>query len=334
MNDAAAPARERRAFFFLHPLEPQQSAKVMNVPGRVPYEVTGALLGPSGVQTGTCFVMADGFYDASASPPRGVVGSNQDPCVFSAPWGPFHSFCRIDGANLANERVVVGSAHGAACLAEAVAPDDVIIYGKSEPASRASLVGGKLERVWVDTVIVVDSVIEASLGPPQDGSKERPFDFASDASFPASTTDAHRFNLSDGKPTGMHATTGRDPHRIIRGKISHDADAVAALATSFVPLADRTDGIHHVCAVDRGHLGAQWAGLVHFFEHRVFGAQRGTPRGGWIAQFDSFAVAQALIAGVVKRSGGHQGMRGTVAIPPLALTGTVRRWNPLTHRVV
>lgn len=326
--------RERRAFFFPHPLEPQQTGKAMSIPGRVPYEVSGTLLGPNGAQNGTCIVMADGFFDALASPPTGVVGSNQDPCVFSAPWGPFHSFCRIDGANIANERVVVGSdAQATASLAEAVAPGDVILYGKSEPASRVSLVGGKLRRVWIDTVLVVDEVVEAPLGPAPEGKTERPFDFASNEAFPKKGTDAYRFNLSDGEPKGMHPTTARDPHRIIKGKTSHEADALATLATSFVPLADRIDGIHHVCAVDKGHLGAQWAGVVQFFEERVFGAQWGTPRGGWIAQFDSFAVAEALVAAVVKRSGLHQGMRGTVAIPPLAPT-SARRWDPRAKKVV
>ena len=60
---------------------------------------------------------------------------------------------------------------------------------------------------------------------------------------------------------------------------------------------------------------------------------KGIPRGGWIAQFESFALAETLLQAVVKRSGGHQGMRGTVAIPPLTPVGGTKRWNPRTSRV-
>lgn len=295
----------RRAFFFPHPLDPAQKPGADNISGRVPFEVTGTLLG-SEIRQGPFWVMADGFIDPLGGDMQapGVVGSYQDPCVFSEPWGPFHSFLRMDGANLANEKVVAGGKVIADSLAETVAPGDVIIYGKTNPQ------GGKgIKEVWVDTVLVVDSI--ATL--PVAEAEKPPYTFAlaSDPSLPAKGTNAWRYNLSDAETKGLHETTNRNPHRIIKGRISHDDDAVEKLTTSFVPLADRTGGVCRVLAVDRGHLGADWAKLLEFFEQGVFAKVKGIPRGGWIAELD-FGLAESLLAAVVKRSGGHQDRKSVV----------------------
>lgn len=139
----------RRAFFFPHSLDPQQKRGEPNLSGRVPFDVTATLLGPDGATEGDCVVMADGFLDPTTG--GGLVGSSQDPCVFSGTSGPFHSYARLDGANLSNEKVVGGGKHIAENLAETVAPGDVIIFGKTTPPS-----GKAIEEIWVDTVLVVD----------------------------------------------------------------------------------------------------------------------------------------------------------------------------------
>lgn len=313
----------RRAFFFPHPLDPAQKPGAENLSGRVPFEVTGGLIGVD-VRQGPFWIMADGFVDALGEAP-GVVGSSQEPCVFSAPWGPFHSFLRIDGSNPANEKVVASGKIIADSLVDTVAPGDVIIYGKTNPP------GGKnIKEVWVDTVLVVDEV--ATLPVAEAEAAPYTFALASDGSLPTKGTNAWRYGLSDAEPKAVHETTNRNPHRIIKGRISEAGNAVERLETSFVPLADRTGGVCRVLAVDKGHLGAEWPKLLEFIESGVFAKVKGIPRGGWIAQFESFALAETLLAAVVKRSGGHQGMRGTVAIPPLTPTST-KRWNPRTSRV-
>ncbi len=314
----------RRAFFFPHPLDPAQKPGADNISGRVPFEVTGGLIGTD-ARPGPFWVMADGFIDSLGEAP-GVVGAYQDPCVFSAPWGPFHSFLRLDGASPANEKVVAGGKIIADSLPDTVVPGDVIIYGKTNP------LGGKnIKEIWVDTVLVVDEI--ATL--PVAEAEKPPYTFAlaSDGTLPTKGTNAWRYSLSDAEAKGMHETTNRNPHRIIKGRISEAGDAVEKLETSYLPLADRTGGVCRVLAVDKGHLGADWAKLLEFFASGVFAKVKGIPRGGWIAQFESFALAESLLQAVVKRSGGHQGMRGTVAIPPLTPVGGTKRWNPRTSRV-
>ncbi len=316
----------RRAFFFPHSLDPQQKRGEPNLSGRVPFDVTGIRLGPDGASDGDCVVMADGFLDPITG--AGLVGSSQDPCVFSAPSGPFLTFARVDGTTPANEKVVGGGKPIADSLPETVAPGDVIIFGKTTPPS-----GKAIEQVWVDTVLVVDSVLEL---PPSDQA-EGPWPFPTEAARQIADrgTDGHRFNLSDAEgPRGLHPTTKRNPHRIIIGRTSSKPRAVAALETSFVPLADRTGGICRVCAVDKGHLGADWAPLITFFQEQVYARIKGIPRGGWIAEFGSFAVAEALLTAIVKRSGGHQNLRGTVAIPPLVPAAGTKRWDPKSARVI
>ena len=316
----------RRAFFFPHPLDPQQKRGEPNISGRVPFDVTATLLGPNGATEADCVVMADGFLDPTTG--GGLVGSSQDPCVFSGPGGPFHAFARIDGTNLANEKVVSDGKHIADSLAEAVAEGDVIIFGKTTPPS-----GKNIEEIWVDTVLVVDSVVE--LGVSGEAKGPWPFPVADALAIAAKGTDGYRFSFADGEPPkGLHMMTNRNPHRVIRGRISNKAKAVAALETSFVPLADRTGGICRICAVDRGHLGADWPALISFFQQQVYAKIKGIPRGGWIAQFESFAVAEALLAAIVKRSGGHQGLRGTVAVPPLVPVAATKRWDPKSSRVI
>jgi hypothetical protein len=316
----------RRAFFFPHSLEPAQKPGAENISGRVPFEVTGTLLGSEHRQ-GPFWIMADGFFDPLGDPQMpGVVGSYQEPCVFSDPWGPFHAFLRLDGTNPASEKVMGTGKIVADSLVDTVTPGDVIIYGKTNPN------GGKgIKEVWVDTVLVVDSIVTL----PVAEAEKAPYTFAlaSDPGLPGKGTGAYRYSLADAEAKGVHETTNKNPHRIIRGRISKADDAVEKLETSFVPLADRTGGVCRVLAVDKGHMGAAWGSLLEFFEQGVFAKVKGVPRGGWIAEFGNFALAEALLAAVVKRSGGHQGMRGTVAIPPLSPVGGTKRWNPRTSRV-
>ena len=315
----------RRAFFFPHPLDPAQKPGAENISGRVPFEVTGGLVGID-VRQGPFWIMGDGFLDPLGNEVPGVVGAYQEPCVFSAPWGPFHAFLRLDGANAANEKVVASGKIIADSLVDTVAPGDVIIYGKTTP------LGGKnIKEIWVDSVLVVDEV--ATL--PVAEAEKAPYTFAlgTDSSLPTKGTNAWRYSLSDAETKGMHETTNRNPHRIIKGRISEAGDAVEKLETSYVPLSDRTGGVCRVLAVDKGHLGADWAKLLEFFESGVFAKVKGIPRGGWIAEFASFELAETLLQAVVKRSGGHQGMRGTVAIPPLTPVAGPKRWNPRTSRV-
>jgi hypothetical protein len=217
-------------------------------------------------------------------------------------------------------------------LPDAVEEGDVIVYGKTTPPS-----GRALTSVWVDTVLVV---ADKMVLPTRAGAgKKRPFDLdTARGTLPERDSDAYRFNLSDAESTGMHATTLRDPHRLIRGAVDTAAGSLAELRTSFVPLADRpADGAGHtVCGVDRAHVGETWAAMLAFFEASVFARVPGSgrPNGGWIAEFPSFDLAQALLEAVIKRSGIHQGLRGTVAVPPLTPLGTQERWDPRTHRVL
>ena len=323
----------RRAFFFPHALDPEQGDRG-NRPGRVPYQVRASLIESSGNHEGECWVMADGFRrDPSQRGSTGVVGTNQDPCVFSAPWPPFHSFCRIDGARGGADQRVVGKGQFVAdSLPDAVDEGDVIVYGKTTPPS-----GRALTSVWVDTVLVVADkmVLPTRVG----AGKKRPFDLdTARGTLPERDSDAYRFNLGDAESNGMHATTLRDPHLLIRGAVDTGAESLAELRTSFVPLADRpADGAGFtVCGVSRAHVGESWMAMLAFFEASVFAAVRGAgrPNGGWIAEFPSFDLAQSLLQAVIKRSGIHQGLRGTVAVPPLKLLGMQERWDPRALRVV
>jgi hypothetical protein len=317
----------RRAFFFPHTLDPKQGRTETNTSGRVPYAVGGTLVGPDGPSEGTCVVMAEGYVDPTSG--AGILGLSQDPCVFSAPGGPFHAFSRIDGTKPEGERVVSGGKHIANSLPEAVSKGDVIVYGKTIPPS-----GKAIDEIWVDTVLVVDSVVELPASEEEKG--PWPFPVAAAASFAKPGTDAYRFSLSDAEPKGMHATTGRNPHRIIIGAVEPSAEAVAELRTSFVPLADRRAGVSRVCAVDRGHLRDEWPALIAFFQQQVYLKMKGVPAGGSIAEFESFALAEALLAAIVRRSGGEQrrDLRGVVALPPLRPLDPAKRWDPRTKRVI
>lgn len=271
--------------------------------------------------------MADGFRNPHNSTGPGVLGPNQDPCVFSTPWPPFHSFCRIDGARGGADQQVVRSGQVVADnLATAVTEGDLIIYGKTTPAS-----GKDPRSVWVDAVVVVADtfVLPTTKG----GQKKRPFNLGAASNLPSRNTDAYRYNLSDAEPGRTHEATQRDPHVGIRGVVDATPEAVAELRTSFVPLADLpADGQgYEVCHVCKAHVGAApWDQLLWLFEHSVFAQipSAGRPRGGWISEFESFDTAKALLEALVRRSGLHQNLKGTVAVPPLTPTAPPKRWVP------
>ena len=48
------------------------------------------------------------------------------------------------------------------------------------------------------------------------------FALASDPSLPGKGTSAYRYSLQDAETKGVHETTNRNPHRIIRGRIHSD----------------------------------------------------------------------------------------------------------------
>jgi hypothetical protein len=321
----------RRAFFFPHGRTPSRT------PGRVPFEARGRVVSVSAEsREAAVTVMADGYLDAQR---HGLVGSNQDPCVFSAPWGLFHSFCRLDGAHLNDERVSDGTTIIHDSLAVGVREGDVIIYGKSYPPSAAH----PLRAVWVDAVLVVDRTVSLPvvLGDRLGSSparQRRPYRFDTpfhDQSLPQPTTAAYLFNLSDADPAGMHCRTRRNPHLVIVGVCDATRDALTRLETSLVPLASRLRDAWEVCAVDaRDFNAATWSQLEAYFRARVYGRVAGPPRGGRVSVFPRFSLAQALVAAVVRRSGTDQALPGTVAVPPLTPIDTAasHRWSPTLSR--
>lgn len=245
--------------------------------------------------------------------------------MFSSPDPPFLSFCRIDSRD-ARHKVVN---HGK-ILSYVVQRDDVIVFGKYEPSER----GGKTQRVWVDTVLVVADLVRwtssTRMAPCGPHCKKRKWTLKSPADFaarvagtaPGTPNHAYEFNLSDAEPQGWHCCTNLADYRVVVGRAEPIRDAVAALQTSFVPLADgnAASGWRPVEVSENDLDGSDWRALCSFLDDVVRVGVRVPPRfmnQGAIAEFPTFELAAALCEAVVRRSGHTQGRPGVVAIPPL-----------------
>ncbi len=321
---------ERRAFFFPHQLHPGKYWRTP--PGRVPFDVAANVVSASATRTGQVVIFADGYG-------RNVVGNNQDPCVFSAPLGPFHSFCRIDGGHGHDNYVRELSGRHQLLLSKVVSAGDIVIYGKFEPP------GGKgpTTLIWVDLVLVVDRPVSWPTRLRQRGipcnSRGRCRDrcFARDVSglfgnlgvaVPPASTDAYRYNLSDAESSGIHCCTGLADYQIISGAACATPDSLAALTTSFAPLAvGREPDLRLATITVTVMPAAEWTRLVAFID-RTVRPVGGGPRGGWIAEFPDFAPAEQLCRSVVAACGGE------VAVPPFTPPPALRRWDPLTGNFV
>lgn len=309
----------RRAFFFPHGrtagLQPG------GLPGRVPFDVRGPLLSRSGRRDGDATIYADGYK-------ANTVGSNQDPCVFSSPLGPFHAFCRIDGKRRDLYVRECGGRHER-LLPQLVSAEDVIVYGKFTPPGG----NGPTSSVWVDTVIVVNEVLRVTtkqrhVPQPCNGRgrcKARRFTLAPPWAHErgslggvARESDAYVYCLSDAAPSGLHCCTNLADYRIIVGRSEPTPNALLGLRTSFVPLAEAAPATVTDIHFDPG----TWSSLRDFLDSSVRPGAAG-PHGGWIAEFPNFELAAALCEAVVDAA-------GEVAIPPLQPTRAGGRWNPMT----
>lgn len=310
----------RRAFFFPHALQPGRKAGTP--PGRVPFDVQATLVSLTDVTTDRAIVFADGYL-------QNVVGSNQDPCVFSAPIGPLHSFCRID-KRARNHYVRESSGRHDRLLSHCVATGDVIIYGKYAPKGGP----GPTTQVWVDTVLVVDDVLSwktterttRSLCNNRGHCRARRYvisDPTTLAGRALADSDAHQYNLSDATSAGIHCCTNLKDYRVIVGRTQASSSALADLSTSFVPRATSAAPAT-ITARDVGL--AAWSELQGLIDGLIRPVPSG-PKGGWIVEFPHFAIAEALCEAIIQKSGGF------VAVPPLRPRDQVRRWDPATGRL-
>ncbi|WP_437596418.1 hypothetical protein WMF28_27975 [Sorangium sp. So ce590] len=317
---AEAEHLPRRAFFFPHALQPGRGAGTP--PGRVPFDVDATLVSLTEVKTDHAIVFADGYG-------QNVVGSNQDPCVLSAPFGPLHSFCRIN-KRARNHYVRESSGRHDRLLSHCVATGDVIIYGKYDPKGGR----GPTTQVWVDTVLVVDEVLpwattrRTSRSPCNNRGhcRARRYligDPTTVAGRGLENSDAYRYNLSDATSAGIHCCTNLEHYRVIVGRTQPTSSALADLSTSFVPRATRIAPAT-VTALDVGKM--VWDDLQGMIDGLIRPVPNG-PKGGWIVEFPRFATAKALCEAIIQKSG------GLVAVPPLRPRGQVRRWDPATGRM-
>ena len=117
----------RRFFFFPHGPEriaPPSRLTPQLPPWRVPYAVHGALVSDGDSQPAEGVIMGDG-YQIRGGPV--IVGSNQDPCVFSEPLGGLHTFCRVV-ARHGRDNDVAGLGPSGGLLPTVVVPGDVVFY--------------------------------------------------------------------------------------------------------------------------------------------------------------------------------------------------------------
>jgi hypothetical protein len=308
----------RRAFFFPHAFRPNPKLKL---PSRFAFDVQGNIVSMSGSRFGNARILADGYAD-------NTVGTNQDPCVFSAPLGPIHSFCRIDSGKL-NDRVKENSNCSLRGLPNCLSEGDVIFYGKFVPAGKQ----GPTQNVWVDTVIVVQRVVQWPTDLRSFGThcnnlgacKHKKFHRRSPNSFAHilstncnSNCDAYRYNLADAEPNGMHCCTSLDDYRVIIGTVEPTSSALRFLATSFVPIisADKPVSVG-ACNMSTD----DWDALSTFVDEKM--RPNPGPYGSWIAELPTFNLAGALAASLVRASA-----NGEVAVPPLRPNNFVRRHDP------
>lgn len=317
MTPTNSERQTRRAFFFPHALDPGR--KPWAPPGRVPFNVHATLVSETGVTSDDAVIFSDGYEE-------NVVGSNQDPCFFSEPLGPIHSFCRIDKRNR-DYYVREASGRHDRLLSHCVRAGDLILYGKYIPRGGH----GPTTQIWVDAVLVVDDVLRwrtsrrSSREPCNDRGrcKMRRFVIAGPDRLidgrTTMTTDIYRYNLADAEPTGLHCCTSLEDYGVILGKTQPTPSALKNLLTSFVPLSTSSTGPTTVTTDD--FEADDWKNLKHLIDNFIRPIANG-PKGGWIVEFPDFCTAAALCKAVVLRSG------GIIAIPPIKPTGLIRRWDP------
>lgn len=276
----------RRFFFFPHAVEQAAPPRLKAIPPwRVPYAVSGTLVSRE-VRQANGVVMGDG-YQTRGGPV--VVGGNQDPCIFSDPI--VHSFCRI-GRRLSDNFVRELDGTQLRLLPEVVDVGDVILYGKPFPK----------RHVAVDTVIVVREVMA----------------FAKMRASAGMESAVYAYNLSDAQPGGWHA--GQTRHTIIVGALEATKAAVDAIATSFVPNAERSvDGRWQVPRVRREHLPAAFDDLTMTFATMFSGPGR-IGNAGYITELPT-SSGEALARAVIARS--SEG----VFVPPVAPRSTPPRFS-------
>lgn len=249
----------------------------------------GALVSGAGSQVVEGVIMGDG-YQIRGGPV--IVGSNQDPCVFSEPLGGLHTFCRVVTRH-GRDNDVAGLSSSGGLLPTVVVPGDVVFYGKPD-LSR--------DLIAVDTVLVVEDA--------------KPFrDVVAGVGV---HSDAYVFNLSDARPGGSHA--GEDHQVVIVGHCEPTAKALSALATSFAPLADRdVDGRWCVLRVGRSDLEASYDELRRLFVETMFSGPPQLANKGRICELPA-VPGEALARAVIRRSS-NRSTSGAVFVPPLRPQG-------------
>lgn len=296
----------RRAFFFPHPPHPRER------PGRVPFHVEADAVSLQGVRRETGVIMADGYHGRNG---RGELGTNQDPCVFGAPWGLFHAFCRIDGSSKSNDYVRLRSGQTIRSpLSQLVESDDIIIYGKSTNARR------DFEAIWVDSVLVVERTVVLPARSKSTGRRRRFRCRWGEAGLPSASSDAYRVTLKDAEPAGNHPTTGYDPHLAIVGRTCRSPEALRNFDTSFVPFAEARDGRTPwgVVTVGKDDISG-WGQVRRAVGAAMWPKTRPVPGSGRIAEIP-LSVAEAILRGVLSRAGhGQSGLAGCVVVPPVGL---------------
>lgn len=218
-------------FFFHHPVDSRDG-----IPGRHRFTVRADL-----VSRGQCLgrhVVDVGVDSFGENQP----GGNVDPCPFAHPYAMAHTFCGIDrraGRYLVPEIGLL--------LSEAVVPGDTVIYGHLRTRARKPIA------LWVDTVMVVSSIVSLPLGPQVPGQRKWPH--ALDDTYaqavlddPAASmpdlvaTGLWTFNLQDAQAGQAHGYSKVNPHRVLlAGSRVPSPDDLRSRKASFVPLleADR-----------------------------------------------------------------------------------------------
>ena len=226
-----------------------------------------------------------------------IAGGNQDPCIFGAPVGVLHSYCRIVKRRGIDNDVISLSGPSGQLLRDAVNPGDIVLYGKPVGAEIA-----------VDTVIVVAKVC--------------PFHDVLDEV--GDLSDAFAFNLSDHLPLGSHA--GEEYQSVIVGSTVPTWNAVQEIMTSFVPLAERDlDGRLRVTRVPMSILPAgSREALSKLFKEDMFGGGGKMQNQGFICEIPAQA-GTALVRALIARSGDSTKRPGAVFVPPLRATKSLPR---------
>lgn len=245
---------------------------------------------------------------------RDRVGSNQDPCVFAEPLSIFHSFCKIDhhsGDTNVKEDKSYGTGQGRV-LSEVVKPDDVIFYGF------VGLSRGRLQRVFIDTVLVVDRVILWPTTEERGVERGKPYRLLRDERLPRALnvamsfaelcrTNAWAWNLADEE---FHSHSALERHRIIVGKAEPTKEALSARKTSFVTLwqgGTSDDPYQGVLQLKKEADPALWSDLAKAILH-------GDATGSYKPRFEISDIADRLYDAVLACS------PGGVGIPPFTPT--------------